>query len=157
MLTGSEANAYLAAYSSQSPTVAVEETSPAPVVSQEGPGEQMPETVPDAPKKEGFFRNLFSHGSSLYTMGGLGAALLVLIILYLAIVPVNNSGSTRLELIWSTLRGKTQLNPSAPGPVKQIESAAVSAANSVGSFAGNAVSSIQTNVVDLERWIGGHL
>ena len=157
MLTGSEADAYLRAYSSQSPAVPVEETSPAPVAAQEEAGEQMPETVPDAPKKEGFFRNLFSKGSSLYTMGGLGAALLVLIILYLAIVPVNSSGSTRLELIWSTLRGKTQLNPSAPGPVKQIESAAVSAANSVGSFAGNVAASVQTNVVDLERWIGGHL
>lgn len=157
---GGEADAYLRAYIG-SPDNLPQEAPPA-----EAPGtvettDAMPNTVPDAPKKEGFFRSLFSKGSGLAAAGGLGAALLVLVILYLAIVPANSSGSTRLELIWATLRGKTQLNASAPGPVKKVQAAVTSAVqtvtqDSVGFDAG-LVSTAETGIIDFERWIGGHL
>jgi hypothetical protein len=78
----------------------------------------------------------------------------VLIILYLAIVPVSSGGSSRLELLWATLRGKTVLNPSAPGPAKAqafAQSALVGAETQIGSIE----LGLKTNVIDLEKWIGG--
>ena len=160
-MDGSEADAYLRAYAGGSPNAVPDDSPSLPSPAPEESHEEMPETVPDAPKKEGFFRSLFSKGSGIASAGGLGAALLVLIILYLAIVPANGSGDTRLELIWATLRGKTQLNPSAPTPVQKV-SAAVSSAvqtvtqDSVGFDAG-LLSTAETGIIDFERWIGGRV
>lgn len=154
-----QADSYLRAYVG-TPAAVPTESLPAGDVPVETPpattdSESMPNTVPSAPKKEGFWHSLFDKGSGLISPGSLGAALLVLVILYLAIVPANQSGDTRLELIWDTLRGKTQLNPSSPGPVKRAEAAVSSAASGVTHFAGGVVTSAEHRIIDFERWIGG--
>ncbi len=154
-----DADSFLRSYAGSG--VAVIEPSPGGEVVVETPataaaeGESMPDTIPASPRKSGFWHGLFSKTSGLASAGGLGAALLVLIILYLAIVPVSSGGSTRLELLWATLRGKTVLNPQAPGPVKAVESFAQSALVGADSQIASIGLGIKTNVIDLEHWIGG--
>lgn len=153
----SDADSFLRSYAGSG--VAVIEPSPGGELVVENPtaaeGESMPNTIPASPRKSGFWHGLFSKSSGLASAGGLGAALLVLFILYLAIVPVSSGGSTRLELLWATLRGKTVLNPQAPGPVKAVESFAQSALVGADSQIASIGLGIKTNVIDLEHWIGG--
>ena len=153
----SDADSFLRSYAGSG--VAVIEPSPGGELVVENPtaaeGESMPNTIPASPRKSGFWHGLFSKTSGLASAGGLGAALLVLFILYLAIVPVSSGGSTRLELLWATLRGKTVLNPQAPEPVKAVESFAQSALVGADSQIASIGLGIKTNVIDLEHWIGG--
>lgn len=43
------------------------------------------------------------------TPGGIGLLVLVLIVLVWAMIPVNDAGATRLQLLWLTLTGRTRL------------------------------------------------
>ncbi len=154
----SEADSFLRAYAGtvgESDELVVVQPESATVVEAVPAGEAMPDTIPASPKKRGFWHSLFSKSSGLASSGGLGAALLVLIILYLAIVPVSSGGSTRLELLWATLRGKTVLNPSAPGPAKAVQAFAQSALVGAETQIGSIELGLKTNVIDLEKWIGG--
>ena len=50
---------------------------------------------------------------NLPTPGGIGLLLLIVLVLLFAIVPMNASGQTRLQLMWHVLAGKAQFGTTA--------------------------------------------
>lgn len=133
----------------------IEETLPAT----DAPASPPLATTPDAPKKSLFKGGIFGSnwGGYLMSLGGLGIALFILFVLWMALVP-NSAGHTRLELIWETLRGKTRLNtnaaPSSIGglPVPNTGSKTV---NEFIIGAEQGVSNIEHQVIDITHYLGG--
>jgi hypothetical protein len=61
-----------------------------------------------APKKALPFVPAIPDLPNLPTPGGIGLLLLIVLVMLFAIVPMNSSGQTRLQLMWSVLAGKAQ-------------------------------------------------
>ena len=116
-------------------------------------------TTPDAPKKSLFQGGIFGSnwGGYLMSLGGLGIALFILFVLWMALVP-NSKGYTRLELIWETLRGKTSLNNNAaPATIGglTIPNTGSKVANEFIIGAEQGVSNIEHQVIDITHYLGG--
>lgn len=120
---------------------------PAPVASAPADAEKAEKplkAVPDQPASSGGSIGQWFRG--LGTWGNLGIALFILIVLWMAIVPVSSGGYTRLELLWATLRGNTRLNTGAPAP-ETIEQKIAHEADGIGSSIGH-------NITNFEHWVG---
>lgn len=75
---------------------------------------------------------------SLPQPGGIGLLLLTILFIVFALVPMNASGDTRIQLIWLAIRGKVALPTSGK---TSLNAGDMSASGSLASVVGNAVSS----------------
>lgn len=121
------------------------------------------ETVPEFPENQNESK-FKTFAKSLISYGGLGVALLILIILYLALVPANKQGMTRLEILFLTLTGKTGLasgsggNSSGSGSGSINTNVAVSVSKGIAQNPlGGLIPDIEHGVIDIGKWIGSHL